>query len=169
MYRVSVALDTEWLNTLQQVHEIVPEHIERYARRELRPFVSQRVDQTLRREPPVRSYPEDYPLEWTSEKQQRAYFVTDGFGAGIPYRRTHEYVQGWHVRGDYTHGLTAIEVYHDDEVVDFVAGRRQQRFHRITGWPNANDTLQVISVELNDRIEAGLPVVLDQAFEELGW
>jgi hypothetical protein len=36
-----------------------------------------------------------YPIRWDSEKQRRAYFATDGFGGGIPYRRTGEYEQGW--------------------------------------------------------------------------
>lgn len=32
----------------------------------------------------------DAPFQWSSEKQRRAYFATDGFGSGIPYKRTHE-------------------------------------------------------------------------------
>lgn len=32
--------------------------------------------------------PVKYPIEWTSEKQRRAFFATDGFGAGIPYKRS---------------------------------------------------------------------------------
>jgi hypothetical protein len=32
----------------------------------------------------------DEPFLWSSEKQRRAYFATDGFGKGIPYVRTHE-------------------------------------------------------------------------------
>lgn len=31
-----------------------------------------------------------YPVQWDSERQRRAYFATNGFGAGIPYRRTHK-------------------------------------------------------------------------------
>lgn len=173
MFRTAVALDIEWLNTLQQVHAIIPDHIEAYAKRDLRPSVSQRVDTTLRVEPPVRSWPDDYPIEWTSEKQRRYVMAfvleRDANGNIIPYERTHEYVHGWHVQGNYAHGLTAIEVFHDSDVADFIGGRRQQRFHRITGWANAPDTLQVLSIDLNDRIEVGLPLVIDEAFEELGW
>lgn len=32
----------------------------------------------------------DEPFTWSSEKQRRAFFATDGFGRGIPTRRTHE-------------------------------------------------------------------------------
>jgi hypothetical protein len=33
--------------------------------------------------------PVRYPIDWDSPKQMRAYYATNGFGAGIPYRRTH--------------------------------------------------------------------------------
>src|SRR3972149_8428153 len=36
-----------------------------------------------------------YPVRWDSEKQRRAYFATDGFGAGIPYSRTGGYGAGY--------------------------------------------------------------------------
>lgn len=169
MFSVAAAIDTEWLNTLQQVHEVIPEDIEDFAQKDLRPFASKRVDTTLRVEPPVRSWPGDYPLEWTSEKQRRYVMWKLRSTGNLPYQRTHQYVRGWHVQGVYTHGLTSILVFHDDEVADFVGGRRQQRFHRITGWANAPDVLQVLSIDLNERIELGLPIVIDQAFERLGW
>lgn len=30
----------------------------------------------------------EYPVHWDSKKQRRAFFATDGFGAGIPTQRT---------------------------------------------------------------------------------
>lgn len=33
--------------------------------------------------------PVRYPIDWDSERQRRAFFATNGFGKGIPYRRTH--------------------------------------------------------------------------------
>lgn len=37
-------------------------------------------------------YPEesDEPFLWSSDKQRKAYFASDGFGKGIPYQRTYE-------------------------------------------------------------------------------
>lgn len=32
--------------------------------------------------------PVQYPIRWDSLKQQRAFFATNGFGHGIPYKRT---------------------------------------------------------------------------------
>lgn len=39
--------------------------------------------------------PVTYPIQWDSEKQRRAFFATDGFGKGIPYVRTGDYIKGW--------------------------------------------------------------------------
>lgn len=36
-----------------------------------------------------------YPIRWDSEKQKRAFFATDGFGRGIPSRRSGRYIKGW--------------------------------------------------------------------------
>lgn len=32
--------------------------------------------------------PIQYPVNWDSEKQRRAFFATDGFGGGIPHQRS---------------------------------------------------------------------------------
>jgi len=162
MFRASVVSSSDnWLKNLQQVYEIVPAAVEQYAKRELRPYVSQRVDKTLRQEPgPVK-----YPIQWTSEKQRRAFFATDGFGHGIPYKRTGQYVKGWHVEGDYRQGLTNIEVYNEWEGAQYVGGYRQQQYHKITGWSFAPDVLQVLMIDIEDRVRAGLPIVVRQALE----
>lgn len=39
-----------------------------------------------------------YPIWWESEKQRRAFFATDGFGKGIPYKRTGAYNAGFVIR-----------------------------------------------------------------------
>lgn len=35
------------------------------------------------------------PVRWDSKAQRIAYFASDGFGRGIPTKRTNEYVNGW--------------------------------------------------------------------------
>lgn len=164
MFDVELGIDTALLEALRDAHQTVPEAVDRFAKRELRPFASQFVDRTLRREPgPVK-----YPIQWTSPKQRRYYFavlaVYDPIThAIVPYQRTGRYIRGWHVRGDYANGLTSIRVYNEESRAQFIGGRRQQRFHRNTGWPNAADVLQALSLDLNERIEVGLPLVIDQA------
>src|SRR5690349_11752070 len=41
--------------------------------------------------------PIQYPVQWDSERQRRAFFATKGFGKGIPYRRTGRYRLGWRI------------------------------------------------------------------------
>jgi hypothetical protein len=163
-------LEGDIFASIQDAFGRFPAAVDAYARREVRPFVSQMVDKHLRVEPPVRDWPADYPegkLEWTSEKQRRYVHAVilehDEDGNVIPYERTHDFVHGWHVRADYTNGLTAIRIFHEDDVMQFITGLRQQRFHRITGWPYAPDVMQVIELETAEFVNQGLPSVLDQA------
>jgi hypothetical protein len=37
----------------------------------------------------------EYPIQWDSDKQRKAFFASDGFGRGIPTKRTGEYISGW--------------------------------------------------------------------------
>jgi hypothetical protein len=47
------------------------------------------------------------PFFWSSDKQRKAYFASNGFGAGIPYVRTHQLRDGWQTLG---YGRTQIVV-----------------------------------------------------------
>lgn len=38
-----------------------------------------------------------YPIQWDTPRQRRAFFATDGFGRGIPTKRSKEYIRGWQV------------------------------------------------------------------------
>ncbi len=76
-----------------------------------------------------------YPIQWKSKRQQRAFFATNGFGSGIPYKRTHRLSQGYRViyqrTGDNQAQLTAEN---DAAALRFVKGAEQQPFHFNTGW-----------------------------------
>jgi hypothetical protein len=161
VFTAQVAISTQWMDEIHQAVDFIPQAIDAYARRELRPFASQWVDRTLRREPG----PPRYPLQWESERQRRFVMAKLRRENNLPYQRTHAYVAGWHVIGDYTGGLTSITVEHLWAAAQYVGGRRQQRFHRHTGWPNAADELQLLSLAMDERIEAGLPVLIDQVLE----
>ncbi len=152
----------EWLKALQiMAAQGFEDTMRDWAKRELRPFVSRRVDDTLRREAP----PVVYPIEWASERQRRAFFATNGFGHGIPYRRTGRYVNSWRVDGDYRGGLSSIRIFNDADYADYVGGYAQQPFHRNTGWLSAPTVAQRIMAELDELIADGLLRVMD---EELG-
>lgn len=100
--------------------------------------------------PPRRQWPEDYPLEWTSERQRKAYFATDGFGAGIPYQRTGNLPNAWELSKQGSGVNITYIVKNTDPASPFVygslaksnPGRFQQGFHAITGWERMADTVQ---------------------------
>lgn len=82
-----------------------------------------------------------YPIQWTSEKQRRAYFATDGFGHGIPYKRTGKLLARWEIKRT----AKGITVSNPSRIAKYVIGTLNaktfdsqiQRFHRNTGWKPA--------------------------------
>lgn len=42
--------------------------------------------------------PITYPVDWDSVRQMIAFFASNGFGGGIPYRRRNRYEKGWQLR-----------------------------------------------------------------------
>ena len=108
--------------------------------------------------------PVHYPIRWTSERQRRAFFASDGFGRGIPTKRT-GLVARWDVHVDYdaletmrswlfqlqvflatlahkarsTLGsspkdIILIAITNTIPYQRYVTGENQQGFHRDTGW-----------------------------------
>ena len=89
-------------------------------------------------EPRKRQYPDDYPLPFTSNNQRMAFFASNGFGGGIPYRRSGNLALRWFV--DYVNG--EVVIVNKAKYAKYVYGtfrklKPRQRFHQITGWPAA--------------------------------
>lgn len=98
-----------------------------------------------------------YPLVWQSPRQRRAYFASNGFGQGIPYRRSDGLINAYKVEVIYTPGgITSVQVTNDNPAYPFVKGEFQQRMHAITGWNNDADVFAVWSEVLADDVETGL-------------
>lgn len=74
-------------------------------------------------------------LRWKSDKQRKAFFASNGFGRGIPTRRTGKIREAW-VIGFYPSRriIGQIVVSNDHPAVNFVQGQWQQPFHQDTGW-----------------------------------
>jgi len=158
MYKAGVALDKDVIDTIQAVAQRQPEIVAAYVRREVRPFVSQQVDKRLRRPPgPVK-----YPIDWPSEAYRQAYLATDGFGHGIPYKRTGRLVKSWEVRGDYTNTFSGITVENTAPYARRVVGADQWKMFANTGWPYAPSVLQTISLLANDFAADGIADVMRQ-------
>ena len=88
--------------------------------------------------------PVKYPIQWTSEKQRKAFFASNGFGRGIGTPRSGAMAAAWEVRFIETPGSFQIVVINPSKAVKFVEGslaknasaaaRFQQPFHKNTGW-----------------------------------
>lgn len=97
--------------------------------------------------------PVQYPIQWASVKQQRAFFATNGFGAGIPTQRTGKIRNSWisYVKKLDGKGFGFV-IENTSPKSKFVYGslaqdrtqalRFQQPFHANTGWQQGTDTVK---------------------------
>lgn len=98
-------------------------------------FDTQRMGDLLSPEPgPVK-----YPIQWTSEKQRRAFFATDGFGKGIPTKRRGKLGKSWVMTSEHIFGGVELLVANKAPYAQYVIGKPpgiapMQGFHRNTGW-----------------------------------
>lgn len=93
--------------------------------------------------------PIQYPVNWDSPKQRRAFFATKGFGKGIPYKRTHQYRFGWKVERVQMQGARFKLILGNKHPAGAIGGmlsgtQWQSRIHR-NRW---NYTLNVVWEEL---------------------
>lgn len=75
-----------------------------------------------------------YPIQWQSDKQRAAFFATDGFGHGIPYKRTGKMVAAWRTDITVNDAVIVFSVSNTDPKEKYVTGKRQQRMHAASGW-----------------------------------
>lgn len=78
--------------------------------------------------------PVSYPIKWDSEKQRRAFFATNGFGKGIPYKRTGQTV--WTVNSSFTNEVDLFAPHPAGPVFGLMPNGAwwQSNIHRGT-WP----------------------------------
>lgn len=103
--------------------------------------------------------PVQYPIEWSSEKQRRAFFATNGFGGGIPHQRQGRPGMGWRVDISQRGGVVTLAVqntwnaarYVFDNLLGISTGD-QQPFHRNTGWQLAAPKVTRWFKTVNDEI-----------------
>jgi len=84
----------------------------------------------LRHAPPRRTHGAGNPYKWQSDKQRKAYFASNGFGGGIPSRRTGAVNRGWQASVD----PYRKTVFNRLNYARYVMGARQQMGHAVDGW-----------------------------------
>lgn len=125
------------------------------------------VAETVRTAQPIRdeiaTYPGavKYPIQWTSERQRKAFFATNGFGAGIPYQRTGGLGQAWKLLSVNTGNGAMLVLENRANAAKYVYGffgqpRPQQRFHVNTGWQTIsqnNPGVRIRSLLIDELIQ----------------
>jgi hypothetical protein len=106
---------------------------------------------------------------WTSERQKRAYFATDGFGHGIPYQRSGKLLQAWKSFITLSGISASIGIVNTAPAAKFVYGTNsailpQQFFHFVTGWepifPMKDKIIRAIVVIVTEEVLRLTPVIL---------
>jgi hypothetical protein len=109
----------------------------------------------LRYSPPRVNHNESNPYRWTSEKQRRAYFATDGFGGGIPYQRTGNLAEAWTME-EANSDWNTVKLTNNSEYGQYVQGDEQQVGHKADGW---RLIATIIRDNINGAIRAGQQAV----------
>jgi hypothetical protein len=148
MFSVSIVGSAEPYADLQRMAARYPELVLDKAQ-QLIPLANRLVQQRLATRTPGQV---KYPIQWTSEKQRKAFFATDGFGHGIPYKRTGQLMRSWEVVTDVTRDGMWMSVRNRAPAAPFVVGGWQQGYHATTGWPLANPIIWGIGFELQVQI-----------------
>lgn len=93
--------------------------------------------------------PVKYPIEWTSEKQRKAFFASNGFGRGIGAERTHDLSKSWGIVKSALGNDIVVVFDNPQPYAKFVYGSLSktnpggfmQKMHRNTGWQQASETV----------------------------
>lgn len=123
--------------------------------------VRNRVTQRFKKVPRRPSFPYGQ-FPWASRKQQQAFHASNGFGRGIPTRRTGDFVRAWKlVVLPQDSGIPGIGVYNPTFYRKFVTGRFQQPFH-VNRWYREADLFREANRELHTEVKADLLALFDE-------
>lgn len=126
--------------------------------------VAQPLFEAFREEPPTRSFPGEYPLEWESEAQRIAVTSKLKREGNFPFRRSHALIARWDFSFVAAPDLITFTVANPDPTASYVYGaddvevapRPQQRFHALTGWQPALPRVQTLFDFLLKTIDSEL-------------
>lgn len=107
-------------------------------------------------------------IQWTSEKQRRAFFATNGFGSGIPYQRSGRLAASWQVISFEDRGAFKMFIANAAPMSKFVYGSLgrvqgktpRQQFHANTGWiaakPIVDEEIAAFVLAFNENFKQAL-------------
>lgn len=149
MYTLKIPPNPQFLSAFHDLSRKAQAQFRVELQTQVKPVLQKQVDATFGGDPGAVKY----PIEWQTEKQRRAFFATDGFGQGIPTKRTGQLEDSWVVIVGYQLRTNLITLRNPKSYAQFVyPGSRQQRFHRNTGW-GKNFDKYVIALERTEDVE----------------
>lgn len=147
MYSASLQIDDDIIDAIENNAGKLPALMETAFKRQARRIKSQLLT-ALRTEPgPVK-----YPIQWASERQRRAFFASNGFGRGIPTRRTGALVNAWEVNFVSVGNTYELIAENSKPYARYVIGAQQQPFHRNTGWYKADNILTDATIKAQEAL-----------------
>lgn len=147
-----------WVSFETQGIQLVRKGLERLRRKV--PLVSrQRIYDAMvkiRRIMKEPGLPPTYPIHWDSTRQRKAFFATDGFGRGIPTRRTGAYQRAWQIIKTDNGYDVGNPLSHSIYLAGTArSGRRQSRIHR-GRWPLFVNAINKVIGKLPRAVREGL-------------
>jgi len=144
-----IKLDIRGVEEVQAFLRTVPRGTIRAAIDAMSDYFLGNEQRGLRHSPPRVQHGPGNPYKWQSEKQRRAYFATDGFGGGIPYKRTGNMANKWEKKS--TNDGYRMSLVNKSPYSIFVQGDRQQQGHAADKW---RKVAAIIGTNLNGAMRA---------------
>jgi hypothetical protein len=105
--------------------------------------------------------PISYPVNWDSEKQRRAFFATNGFGRGIPTKRTNTYIDAWKI----TQVSNGLSLSNASKGAPYISGGgegyMQSNIHK-SRWNVLTEVSDAEMANLNREVEEGFSDLIRQ-------
>lgn len=158
LINASVLFDFRVINNLEAFMTVYPELAIEAARDSFNKAIKPHLLSELRYMPPK----VHHPFVWTTERQRRAYFATDGFGAGIPYKRSGRMVAGWKVDVLMGDGSVVMSASNKARALKYVTGKRQQPGHVASGWPKHKETINFWAQAAKEEVGKALNQLVNQ-------
>src|SRR6056297_1510184 len=147
MYSGSLSIDNDIIDAIENNAGKLPALMNTAFKRQ-RTKIRQSVLARLRVEPgPVK-----YTIQWKSDKQRKAFFASNGFGKGIPTKRTGALTKAWDVEFTEAGETYEIVATNNKPYARYVIGDDQQPFHRNTGWYQADNILIDETIKAQDAL-----------------
>lgn len=131
-FKLNLNVGSYLLNAMKELPDSVQGSFRQEMQTVVKPAIDGLVAKYLAPYPPERK--ETPPFEFATLKSQRAYFASNGFGKGIPYKRSGTLGRGWNVAVSYKFQDSLIRISNVQPYSKFVYGPRQVPGHRTTGW-----------------------------------